>query len=256
MRRLLVPLDGSQRGDQILTFVDRMVPELRARELVLLRVLTESSGKEVAQERLAATARRLADAGLKPVSLMVVGDDPAAEVVKVAELTRPWLVTLSTHGEGESDAPRGSVAARVIEACPAPLLLVGRQALPLDPGPGLARILVALDGSRAVASILPFVVDLARPSNAEVLLTHVKRSADEASADLDAARERLRQEDVERVRVIQATGDVAPALLDVARREAVDLLALGARGGTVGGGLGSVARAVALRSDCPLLIVR
>lgn len=256
MRRVLVPLDGSDRGDQILTFLDRMVPELRARELVLLRVLGESSSKDLAQARLAATARRLEAAGLRPVPLMVVGDDPAAEVVKVAGLTRPWLVTLSTHGEGDSSAARGSVAAKVVEGCPAPLLLVGRQALPLDPGPGLSRVLVALDGSNAVASILPFVVELARPSNAEVLLLHVAGVAGEAPADLEAARERLRQEDVERVRVLQATGDVVAALLDVARREAVDLLALGARGRTGGGGLGSVARAVAQRCDTPLLLVR
>lgn len=256
MRRLLVPLDGSERGDQILTFLDRMVPELRARELVLLRVLTESSSKDVARGKLDATARRLAASGLKPVPLVVVGDDPAVEVVKVAELTRPWLVTLSTHGEGDSNAPRGSVAARVVEACPAPLLLVGRQALPIDPGPGLSRILVALDGSQAVASILPFVVELARPSNAEVVLLHVDRGGKEGPADLDAARERLRQEDVERVRTLTASGDVAGALLDVARREGVDLLALGARGRTAGGGLGSVARAVAQRCDCPLLLVR
>ena len=74
--------------------------------------------------------------------------------------------------------------------------------------------------------------------------------------DLEVARAKLFQAGVDRVRALTAKGDVAEALLSAANREAVDLLAMGARGSRMGIGLGSVARAVAQRCDCPLLIVR
>jgi nucleotide-binding universal stress UspA family protein len=249
MRRVLVPLDGSERGDLILSFLDRMLPELRAGELVVLRVLTESSSKEVARARLEETARRLGSAGHRAIPLLVAGADPAAEVAKVARLIDPWLVALSTHGEGASQAPRGSVAAKVIERCPAPLLLVGRQALPLDPGPGFARVLVALDGSPDQQDVLPLVAELARPSDAEVLLAHTP------GVDPAPARTRLVSDGVVRTRTLEAKGDLARALLDVAAHEAVDLVAIGARP-RGGEGLGAVAREVAQRCDCPLLLVR
>lgn len=254
MRRLLVPLDGSDRGDQVLSFLDRMLPELRAQELVLLRVLAEGEHVEAARARLGETARRAKASGLRITPLVVVGDEPAVEVLKVAGLIRPTLVALSTHGAGQSPEARGSVAAQVVEGCPVPLLVVGRQALPLDPGPGLSRVLVAIDGSRGADTVLPLVGELARPSDAEVLLLTVDAGDD--ATDLEVARAKLLQAGVDRVRVLRARGDVAEALLDATRREAVDLLAMGARGKSGGAGLGSVARAVAQRCDCPLLLAR
>lgn len=261
MRRILVPLDGSERGDQILTFLDRMLPESRgAIELILLRVLARGEALDVAHERAQATTKRLWERGVRALSLVVVGDEVPAEVLKVAELTHPWLVALSTHGAGDSRRPRGSVAERVVQAAPGPLLLVGRQALPLDPAAGLNRVLVALDGSRSADAALALVGELARPSDAEVLLLAVDASPGEGRApspvNVEAARARLLQAGVDRVRALRATGDVAQALLSAARREGVDLLALGARGMTGGEGLGSVARAVAQACDCPLLLTR
>jgi nucleotide-binding universal stress UspA family protein len=261
MRRLLVPLDGSERGDQVLTFLDRMVPELRATELVLIRVVTEGAAIDVARERLEATARRHRSAGLKVRTLTILADDPASTILEVAALVRPSLVSLSTQGAGQTKHHRGSVAAKVVERCPVPVLVVGRQALPLDPGPGLSRVLVALDGSRGADAVLPVVGQLARPSDAEVVLLTVEGGEGDgdgggAGVDLEVARAKLMQEGVDRVRVLRAKGDVAPALLEVARREAVDLLAMGARGRTGGEGLGSVASAVAQGCDCPLLLAR
>jgi len=255
MRRILTPLDGSPRGDQILTFLDRLFPESRVRELVLLRVLAGAPATELARSHLDRTAHRLREAGLDVKTLLTVADDPAAEILKVAGLIRPWLTALSTHGA--SDGPdRGSVAASVIPACPGPLLLVGRQALPIDPGPGCARILVALDGSRCAEAVLPIVGELARPSGAEVVLLTVGEPGRSAPTHLEIARSKLEEAGVDRVRVMQAGGEVAEALLAATRREAVDLLAMGARGATGGPGLGSVARAVAQRCDCPLLLAR
>lgn len=254
MRRLLVPLDGSERGDQVLSFLDRMVPELRATELVLIRVVTEGAAIDVARERLEATARKHRSAGLKVSTLTLLADDPAAEILKVAALVRPSFVALSTQGAGQTKHRHGSVAAKVVEACPVPVLMVGRQALPLDPGPGLSRVLVALDGSRVAEAVLPVVGELARPSDAEVVLLTVEGK--ESGVDLELARAKLMQEGVDRVRILRVKGDVAPALLEVAKREAADLLAMGARGRTGGDGLGSVASAVAQGCDCPLLLAR
>lgn len=256
MRRILVPLDGSDRGDLILTFLDRMLPESRGGiELILLRVLARGEALDVAHERTAATTKRLWDKGVRALSLVVVGDEVPAEVLKLAELTHPWLVALSTHGAGDSRRRHGSVAERLVEATPGPLLLVGRQALPLDPAAGLNRVLVALDGSRSADGALSLVGELARPSDAEVVLLSVDTGA-AGAVDLEGARARLLQAGVDRVRALTAAGDVAEALLATARREGVDLLALGARGATGGPGLGSVARAVAQGCDCPLLLTR
>lgn len=256
MRRILTPLDGSPRGDQLLTFLDRLLPESRVRELVLLRVLTGPPASEAARSHLDRTAQRMRESGLSVATLLTLADDPAAEIVKVAGLIRPWLTALSTHGAGEGRSGRGSVAAGVIPSCPGPLLVVGRQALPIDPGPGCARILVALDGSRCAEAVLPIVGELARPSGAEVVLLTVGEPGGSAPTHLEIARAKLEEAGVDRVRVHQAGGDVADALLAASRREAADLLAMGARGATGGPGLGSVARSVAQRCDCPLLLSR
>jgi nucleotide-binding universal stress UspA family protein len=256
MRRILTPLDGSPRGDQILTFIDRLLPESRVRELVLLRVLADLPTSEVARGHLDRIAHGLREGGLTATTLLTLADDPAAEIVKLAGLIRPWLTALSTHGAGEGRSVRGSIAAGVIPACPGPLLLVGRQALPIDPGPGCARILVALDGSRCAEAVLPIVGELARPSGAEVVLLTVGEPGRSAPTHLEVARAKLEEAGVDRVRVLQAGGDVADALLVATRREAADLLAMGARGATGGPGLGSVARSVAQRCDCPLLLAR
>lgn len=257
MRRILTPLDGSPRGDQILTFIDRLLPESRVRELVLLRVLSGPVASEAAaRNHLDRTAHRLREAGLGATTLLTLADDPASEIVKVAGLVRPWLTALSTHGAGDSPCAHGSVAAGALPACPGPLLLVGRQALPIDPGPGCARILVALDGSRCAEAVLPIVTELARPSDTEVVLMTVGEPGRSALTHLETARAKLDEAGLDRVRVIHSVGDVADALLAATRHEAVDLLAMGARGATGGAGLGSVACSVAQRCDCPLLLSR
>lgn len=256
--RTLVPVDGSERSDLILSVVDRL-PQLRAMELVLLHIVPPERGVDAAAatahvRKLAAQLRRGAVGAVTP--LVVVGD-PAEQVLEVTNLIRPTLVTMATGGGRDG---KGSVAQQVLERCPAPLLLANHQALPIDPATGFAKILVPLDGTATSARILEPVEALALDHRSEVLLLHVDpQEADPAGAarELEPYRARLAAAGVH-VRVVSRRGDEAAEILDVAQREAVDLLAMTShsQSGTARHWFGSVAGAVASRAPCPLFVLR
>jgi nucleotide-binding universal stress UspA family protein len=83
--------------------------------------LAERGARDHLQRHLAALAGLHAQAN-------VLRGDPAQEVVAAAEQLDADLVVLATHGKAGSEAFwSGSVAAKIIRACPRPLLLVPAQ---------------------------------------------------------------------------------------------------------------------------------
>jgi nucleotide-binding universal stress UspA family protein len=141
------------------------------------------------------------------------------------------------------------------------------------------RILVPLDGSQRAEAILPHVEQLARCMQAEVILLGVYKTelgqVDYFSHDPEFY-ETLRSDCQERtlayllavqgdlteqglvVRSVAEEGHVPDIILQVAQREAVDLIAMSSHGRT---GLarvfyGSVASGLLHQVDRPLLLVR
>ena len=141
------------------------------------------------------------------------------------------------------------------------------------------RMLVPLDGSKRAEKILPYVEELAKLREGTVIVLQVIETSSMAAGPYDATIY-FDQEATERIlsdaksylrsavevlrnkgiaaRSIVETGPVVRAILDVAEREQVDLVAMASHGRT---GLsrvfyGSVAAGVMQQADRPLLLIR
>lgn len=140
-RRVLVPLDGSERSARILPLVQDVARAYDA-QVVLLRVsrrLDHASDPEsITTEALARSLERerarVADAQVR-VQLEGRFGDAAAEIVAYAEERGVDLVAMTTHGRrGLARWLFGSVAEHVFDSCQAPLLVQRSHDL-LGPGP-------------------------------------------------------------------------------------------------------------------------
>jgi nucleotide-binding universal stress UspA family protein len=135
------------------------------------------------------------------------------------------------------------------------------------------KILVALENSRADASLLPHVTELARHFHSHLLLVHVAdgwaarhfnrlklAESEEMKADrayLDATAVQLRGHGL-KVSAHLELGDPATEILKTAEREHCDLIAMTAHGHRLLGDLffGSTIHEVRHKSFVPILLVR
>lgn len=132
LRRILVPLDGSERSAAVLPLVGALARADGA-EVVLLRtawdpvtrpVLAGLHSPEKLAEGLAPFRARLAEAGLATRTLVAHGD-AASEVCDAAEREHVDLVAMTTHGRtGLARLIDGSVTETVLRHCRRPLLVV------------------------------------------------------------------------------------------------------------------------------------
>lgn len=140
LRRILVPLDGSELAEAALPHLVKLAKRhgaevtllcvthahaLRATELVeaQVRVVQE------AETYLAGVERRLAAEGVSASSVVRYGEAPE-EILDDIRSRRPDLVAMGTHGRtGLTHLVLGSVAERVLRASPVPVLLFPARAL-------------------------------------------------------------------------------------------------------------------------------
>jgi len=135
------------------------------------------------------------------------------------------------------------------------------------------KILVALDHSKADATLLPKVKELARLTGAEILLLHVstgwaaqwQRDLNLSdSAEIEEDRQYLNQVQTElqaggfRVRSRHATGKPAEEILKSAREEGCDLIAMTTHGHRLLQDLiyGTTITRVRHESEVPIFLVR
>lgn len=139
--KLLVPLDGSELAEAALPHAEQVAHHFSA-EIILLRVVVSpyavvapdlvlaTPGLNMAelaahaQRYLDQVADRLRDRGLNVRT--VVTEGPVAEVIiEHAEALGTDLIVMSTHGRGGiSRWVYGSVAERVLQGAPCPVLLI------------------------------------------------------------------------------------------------------------------------------------
>ncbi len=135
------------------------------------------------------------------------------------------------------------------------------------------KILVALENSRADASLLPHIEQMAELLHSELLLVHVAdgwvarhydklklTESDEMKEDrkyLEATAARLREDGV-KVSVHLALGDPPTEILKVAEKEKCDLIAMTTHGHRLIGDLiyGSTIHQVRHKTTIPILLVR
>jgi nucleotide-binding universal stress UspA family protein len=194
------------------------------------------------------------------------------------------LVVMSTHGRGPLHrAWLGSVADHLIRNLEVPVLLVRpreRVSAPAGP-PGIGRIMVPLDGSPLAEAALAPAAALARLLGAEVTLLQVvppliagtaplgprligyheeiiALRRIEAHDYLQGLAEGMEQEGVHAAAAAVLGPGVAETILNVARGDRIDLLAVATRGQ---GGirrltLGSVADKLVRAAEVPVLVIR
>lgn len=304
VQRLLVPLDGSPLATRALEFVTWLAQRSRsthtepALQVLLFCAIDPAlshglglSGSEpiLAQsveqsmrslEALATPPRR---EGISVETLVHLGH-PVEEVVACAQVHHVDWIVLSTHGRsGLAHWALGSVAERVVQRSPVPVLLVP-AAVPTAVGASTAhedaaplRLLVPLDGSRTAEAALPHAGDLAKRLHAELRLFSVVdplgvEQARPHQAPLAGAPGRWRARQMERylqrtaatltregviVRWSLSAGQPAEQILEEVRLHQISHLVLTTkgRGGQMGKQYGSVVEALIQRSLLPLLVV-
>lgn len=208
----------------------------------------------------------------------LVGEGIVWEVIlATASERKPDLIVIGSRGLGTiAGALLGSTARQIARHSPVPVLVVrDRRGAP-------RRILIAVDGSLDSLAAIELISRLPLPTDAQVSLLHV--------VDVRRELETIRRERPElgeelRARVERHDNEVAQAIVDEAKRrlpahllagakvergnaadtilaeaggEGSDLVVLGSRGITLGGGLlqGSVAERVLGNAHCAVLVVK
>jgi nucleotide-binding universal stress UspA family protein len=153
-RNILVPLDGSQFGECGLEHIEAVASGDNGAKIVLFRVVEPLSVEDVsrlavkkddllykaemdnqneARKYLNQIKRSLAKSGLKAETVVVDGD-AADEILAYARNNKVDLILLTTHGRsGASRWFFGSVAEKVLQHCPVPILLVAPAGCRINP---------------------------------------------------------------------------------------------------------------------------
>ncbi|HYO29034.1 MAG TPA: universal stress protein [Thermomicrobiales bacterium] len=222
---------------------------------------------------------RLQDPTLAVDREVAVGD-AAGVIVEAAGERRARLVVVTSRGRGGTVAGHlGSVAHRLTEAAPVPLLLVPSESQPH--GGGVPRLVFGHDGSDHALAALALAGEVARRHAAPVHLVGVVEAGlpevppldrremleDRVADGLFADARRDAQRTVEGagahllrqgVHASWETVDGDPATELMARCRPGDILVIASHGrnGATRWGLGSVARRLLQRSPLPTLLVR
>ena len=147
-KRILVPLDGSERSESILPLVEQIAGPADV-EVILLTVVTLPASPSVltsgvvfpdevaaeqaeAKKALATIKGTLDTKGLRVRVLVTVAaaSDVVDEICRVAREEHADLIAMSTHGRtGASRLAFGSVAEGVAKAATLPLLMIRSAAV-------------------------------------------------------------------------------------------------------------------------------
>jgi nucleotide-binding universal stress UspA family protein len=297
--RILVPLDGSRLAEQSLPYAMTLGRSLPAELVLLCAVSVPSDVQEAlekagltpdalmeeleikASEYLEAMSHLLAKNGLS-FSRAVLRQLAADAIVEYAGQGKIQLIVMASHGDtGIARWTHGTVAERVLQSAPVPVLLVRAneeptQALP-EPRP-CRRMLVPLDGSKLAEQVLPAVIPIASALGCKVTLFRVpadysagpitgrwhvpqnrrfETAGQNARAYLEHVARHIREQGV-KVSTATRVGPVARSIIDYAEAQDVDLIAMCTHGrtGIARWALGSVADRVLRAGDKPILLVR
>jgi nucleotide-binding universal stress UspA family protein len=290
-RSILVPLDGSSFGEHALPFALSIARRTGAQlHLAHVYSLPPPTADDVVDAELRAYEQayleglvpRVQEHCAGPITTVLLDGPIAAELHDYAVAIEADLVVMTTHGRGAfSRFWLGSVADKLVRRLPMPVLLVR----PHEPAPDFAHapafthILIPLDGSELAEQALPHALALGRLTQAEFTLLQavapviraygtelygagwddqaLEQVRAGAQAYLDRIAAALRAKGPQ-VRTAVVDGQAAYAILEYARGQAVDLIALATHGrsGVARWLLGGVADKVARAATLPVLLYR
>ncbi len=278
-QHVLTLLDGSDFAAQTIPLT-QYVCESTGSKLTLLSTSraydSETGKKEEIENYLCSVAEKVHASGVQ-VTCTVRSQSPAAATKDLVQEQGVDLVVVTTRGaSGEKNWLREGLSSKLVHQLDIPVLLV--QVFESGPpeAPQINRILVALDGSDFAEQLLPYASLLAHKFDSELMLISVpavpeskkyRAAASVVSAIrkqavagmkkyLETVAERLEADGV-RVRTIVTGSYPARTIVDVGKREAVDMIMISSQGR---GGLdllfmGSVAQQVVQLTDSPVLIL-
>lgn len=279
IRRVLLLLDGSGNAAQAIPMA-QFVCETTGAQLTLLAASHDYSNEQEQNTEietyLCNEAEKIHAAGIQ-VNCMVRAGSPS-QVTRDLVLEKGIdLVVTSTRGKmGEMTWLREGLSAKLVHMLDIPVLLV--QVFESGPpeAPHIGRILVTLDGSAFSEQLLPYARLFGKIFGCELMLIIVpavpesekyrapasviyairKRAEANIQRYLKSVAASLKGDGLE-VRTIVTGSYPARTIVDVGRREGVDLIMISSQGR---GGLdlifmGSVAQQVVQLSDSPILIL-
>jgi len=267
LKKIMVPLDGTDNAEAGLPSALKLAREYGASITLVTVIGEEREGMTAldAAEYLRHVAGEITSAEVE-VAFRVFKGDPAEAIVRFSNEARFDLVVMTTFGKTPTERLLSSVVTyNVIYRTTPPLFLVR----PIDEWrcrrSDFRRILVPLDGSPISEQCIPYAMALALRFHAEVRLLSVPE--EEGNTELISSLEKYhsnltRQFAQLRIPVhAQVLGSgAARTILEVAKREGVDLIILASHGS---GGidrkdyvkLGSCVDRVISEAPCPVFFV-
>ena len=297
--KILVPLDGSKTAENVLPFarcfarslqipvelmavvdVAEMARNVSAAEGLFLDTLIDDETRRYGNY-LKGVAKNFPVGGVQ----CTVGKGKAAVVIiESAAAEKNTLIAMATHGRsGLNRWLLGSVAEKVLRGASNPLLLVrATEKTPPWDMAALKFVVVPLDGSDMAERVLPFVEELAKNLDLEVVLIRVygvpygASSAGEGFynttqiealigglraetlAYLEKKAAELKSKGLDKVSFVAKEGLGADEIISTARRTPNNLIAMCTHGrsGVKRWVLGSVTETVVRHSGNPVLVLR
>ena len=282
MRAILTPLDGSRLAEESLRSA---CATARRTGAVLHMALVHHPIAPTADSAAMATAideiDRLARQGEEQYLAQIaermltrygihietkILDGPVAETLGAYVMRiGAGMVVMTTHGRGAvSRFWLGSVADHLLRHLDVPLLLLRhKEVMVEDSRMAFRRMLIALDGSERAEAVIEPALALCPPPTAELALLRVvapdanggAQGHSAAAVYLDEVADRLERRGCRVSTTVVVSDSPAQAILDQARPEATDCVAIATRGamGVKRLLLGSVTDKVVRGSDVPVL---
>jgi nucleotide-binding universal stress UspA family protein len=288
--RILAPVDGCERSEAVLPYVEALSLRLSA-NVTLLHVfppslhLQRDAHIQYIEALASQMQERLRHAGIQVNGVALEGR-PNKEITDFAARDEISLIAASPQSQSsDGHWTIGRTADKVIRETSKPVLLVGG-----DSGPGavgaepMSRVLVPLDGSRASRDVLPQVDAILwkewGEGSSKVWLLHVIPAEHYAAGPVIAKRIPYTRQEAEELRgqasryleevavrlraggrtveTRVATGDAATMIMQTAAQMEANLIAMTTHGysGFSRLFLGSVAERVMHNVTIPLLLVK
>ncbi|MCC7370853.1 MAG: universal stress protein [Chloroflexi bacterium] len=282
---ILVPLDGSEFAERAVPYAAQLAVTMQA-HLILFHVMHDVPAPVRAWNELDIAARiehlagQLRMNGVQTTAQTVVGEHPAARILRAADEQKVDILVMSTHGaSGLGRWLYGSVADAVLNQARVPVLLVPSTSHHPWPKDRPLKVMVPLDGSDLSEAALGPARKMAQAIGGQLLLTRVVEPTPDivdgldplslsfrrpGEADLEMARAYLddlaaaQQPTEQPVDTLVDEGRPGTVLAALARQEGVDLIVMATHGrtGLARLTMGSVATATVQRAHVPVLLVR
>ena len=283
---ILAPLDGSTLAIQSLPYVTELATNFNAR-VTLLGVCEpeetdqgEACRNNINHEAIA-LERILAPEGAS-INTVVSTGAPHQQIIDYAENNKIGLIILTSHGRsGIAPWSLGSTVQKILQLpSTIPILLIKSKDPPEQYNRLFERIIVPLDGAEHSETAIPYIVELAKKFESEVILfrvieegkhvhtigglqyipyldQNIQTSKAKAEEYLNEIRARFQGTKAKLSSEI-VTGDAAREILKISEKQDYCLIAMSSHGhtGIEAWTFGSVTYKIIQSAKKPLLLVR